>query len=349
MKTCSHTPPTFTTTTPEPWLTLDHDTLRTIFTFLSGPDIQASLRTCKPWSALASDDALWRALVRNAWSGLPTSGVTSWKDRYVSLWGAENALPPPTNDDAFTLAKLNGEYKFITIVKDKSGERVATGTAPVELKPVEAYVGPAMGGPGSVYDNGILICSEFEEPFDLPSELMDYSSYINQPPQPAPVWNVSAMERVRLDMHIHVARTSDAKIAHFLSCSLVQPMDEGDDGEWYGQAEAIGVGAPFLQWGYRQARIRPSWLSLMKHALPDGSAEGEMNGEISMVVDAAPEDPSKTMDTTKDNNPIKTKPLSMELNFGKEIYLGEGGFAPCFRTSLILPDMPAILAALSWK
>ena len=57
MRTRSQT----TTTASIAATALNHDTLRTIFTSLGAADLQAALRTCKAWAALAADDALWRA------------------------------------------------------------------------------------------------------------------------------------------------------------------------------------------------------------------------------------------------------------------------------------------------
>ena len=312
-------------------VSLDHDTLRTIFTSLSAIDFQAALRTCKQWSALSTDAATWHARVLNEWSGLPTAGVNSWKDRYLSLWRAENNPPPVDTEDVdeFTVTKLNGAYDFVVHVKDASGKLIATGTAPVALTEVEAYAGEAMGGEGPNQDDGIRICAAFETAFDLPSGLSAEYDYIEPP---------LVMDLVRIDMHIHVARKCDGKVAHFLTCGLVQPayLDSSGDGSWFGEIDAIGVGAVYNRWS-KQARAPPSWLPLMKHALPEGPADGLMNGEIEVGAD----DPFNV-----DEQPKSIK--SIKFTFGKSTCLGEGPWAPCFRTSLTLRDMPGILAALRW-
>lgn len=313
---------------------LDNDTVRLIFKHvLGGADLQAALCTCKRWAAMANDEGLWRSRVLDEWAGLPTTSVSSWKSRYLTLWRAENSPPPPTDDDpdAFTLDVLNDAYEFVVHVKC-SGQLLATGTAPVELTSVEAYAGEAMGGAGANRHNGVAFMAGFESPFHLPSGLFDEIDHNADPP-------VLKMDRSRLDFCIHVMRKADAKVAHFLTCSLVQPAYLDGDGQMsYGQAELVGVGAVHLRWRSVLARAPPSWQPLMKHALLEGPADGEMNGEVEI------QHANDDIDADESHCPV----TSIKLIVGKCTSFGEGPWAPEFRTPLTLPDMPSILAALSW-
>lgn len=314
---------------------IDHDALRTVFKHLSAADLQAALRSCKQWSALATDDALWRGRTLNEWPGLLAMNAPvskwAWKERYMSLWRAENAAPPDEGEDeALTLAALNEAYEFVVHVKDAAGQLIATGTAPVELTDVEAYAGPVMGGNGANCGDGVQICANFPTAFSLPSGLFDYM----RPAEPMD-------DLVRLDMHVHVARKADGKVAHFFSASLTRHcnLDECVNGSYVGGLDAIGVGSAFPHW--RQLRrALPSWLPLMKHALPEFPEGGTMDVECmggEMFVESVRDDGTPEDDIGRIE--------SIKLAIGKTACFGQDPFAPCFRTSLTLPDMPGILAS----
>ena len=342
------------TVAPSPFLELDQDTLRFVLKSLDGVSLQRAFQTCTSWAVMASDDELWRGLVEQEWPLLPRSGTVSWRKRYVTLWRAEHHGPEAADAkaDVCTLSALNSDYDFLFHIKHSNGTLLATARCcPVELTEDYAEAGECcgMGEGGSRINDALLLSAKFSEGLHLPRDVFASphrcSQALGDEPVQEPLW---------AGVTIHVSRKSDDKVAHLLTGNLDHYTFQ-DAWRYGGQLNGPGVGSLLINNGYSSVRSSPLWAPSVQHALIRAPVDGtmEMNLQVELMSPGEEGEGEDTSGTEEDQWPDQndcTPPpfFAMRLKFTKHSCFGDGPFAPTFRTPLTLPDMPHILASLSW-